>query len=547
MGYPVQIALRYLGSKKRAFVSVGTAFAMLGVALGVAALAIVMSVTGGFQEQFREKVLGVNAHVIILKYAVHFRDYRDVMKKVESVPGVEAVAPFVINPMMVTHGERTATGVLLKGVDPDLMPKVLDLPRHIVEGSLEGMRKPGAKAPENPKDSFSAPPASSGKLGLMDAIEQQIAKDKADLAARDAGTTDLATLIATGAASELANKRTATDQKPAAPAAPDPLDAILDAPPKKEAPAAPVALLPPGEVTPQGGFKSVLPDDDMLPEAIDPDPCRSPEQVRALPGVVIGRSLAKRLALGLGDCLQITSPQIGMTFGGSGARPPIAKQFRVIAIFEAGFDQYDSKLVYTDLFEAQAFYEQGDSVTGVEAKVSDIEQAADIAKEVDKRLANGIYHTMDWRELNHGLFTALLIQQIVMSVVLTLIIVVAAFTVIATLIMVVLDKKKEIALLKALGASDDAVLRVFVYQGGIIGVVGTALGLVIGWVSCKLLLAYGFPLDPKVYFISKLPVNVRPTEFLITGGIAILICLVATIFPALYAARLRPSDGLRAE
>jgi lipoprotein-releasing system permease protein len=263
--------------------------------------------------------------------------------------------------------------------------------------------------------------------------------------------------------------------------------------------------------------------------------------------VVIGRSLAKRLGVGLGDCLQITSPQIGMSFGGGHARPPIAKQFRVIAMFEAGFDQYDSKLVYTDLYEAQAFYEQGDSVTGVEAKVDDIEKAADISKQVDRLLANGVYHTMDWRELNHGLFTALLIQQIAMSVVLTLIIVVAAFTVIATLVMVVLDKKKEIGLLKAIGASDDAILRVFLYQGGIIGLVGTALGLAVGWVSCKFLLAYGFPLDPKVYFISKLPVNVRPTEFIITGVVAILICLVATIFPALYAARLRPSDALRAE
>ena len=154
---------------------------------------------------------------------------------------------------------------------------------------------------------------------------------------------------------------------------------------------------------------------------------------------------------------------------------------------------------------------------------------------------------MDWKELNHGLFTALLIQQIGMSIVLALIIVVAAFTVIATLIMVVLDKKKEIALLKAIGAKNDAILRVFLYQGGIIGLVGTTLGLLVGFVCCKGLLAYGFPLDPKVYFISKLPVNVRPTEFIITGVFAIAICLVATIFPAMYAARLRPSDGLRSE
>ena len=570
MGYPVQIALRYLGSKKRAFVSVGTAFAMLGVALGVAALAIVMSVTGGFQDQFREKVLGVNAHVIVLKYAIHFRDYREVMKKVAAVPGVVAVAPFVINPMMITHGDRTATGVLLKGVDPEQMPKVLDLPRHIVPGmgSLEGMRKPGAKAPEPPHEAFSPAPSGTtgsaasatdgGRLSLLDAIEKQIAEDRAKdaaadagvgaYAALDAGETDMATLIATGAAHDMA----AQPPHQASKSTTSTNDLISDlvaenAPPPATGRSAASALIPPGSVTPSGGFVSTLPDEDVLPTNIDPDPCRSPEQIKQLPGVVIGLSLAKRLGVGLGDCLQITSPQIGMTFGASGARPPIAKQFRVIAIFEAGFDQYDSKLVYTDLYEAQAFYEQGDSVTGVEAKVDDIEHAADIAKEVDKVLANGVYHTMDWRELNHGLFTALLIQQIAMSVVLTLIIVVAAFTVIATLIMVVLDKKKEIALLKAIGASDDAILRVFLYQGGIIGVVGTALGLMIGWVGCKGLAAYGFPLDPKVYFISKLPVNVRPTEFLITGAVAIVICLVATIFPALYAARLRPSDGLRAE
>src|SRR5512133_1791403 len=122
MGYPIDLALRYLGSKKRAFISVGTAFAVLGVALGVAALATVMSVTGGFQAQFRDKVLGVNAHVLVLKYSTDFREYRDVMEKVKDVPGVVGVNPFIIQPMMVSHRDKTATGVLLKGVDPDLMP-----------------------------------------------------------------------------------------------------------------------------------------------------------------------------------------------------------------------------------------------------------------------------------------------------------------------------------------------------------------------------------------------------------------------------------------
>jgi lipoprotein-releasing system permease protein len=265
-----------------------------------------------------------------------------------------------------------------------------------------------------------------------------------------------------------------------------------------------------------------------------------------MPGIVVGRTLAKQLAAGLGDCVQVTSPQIGISFG-SGARSPIAKQFRVIAIFEAGFDQYDSKLVYTDLYEAQAFYEYGDSVTGVEMKVDDIDHAHKISAVIERLLNNGIYHTMDWRELNHGLFTALLIQQIGMSFVLGLIILVAACTVIATLIMVVLEKKKEIALLKAVGAKNDGILRIFLYQGGMIGMIGTAIGILLGWVCCRFLLAYGFPLDPKVYFISRLPVSMRPIEFVLPAAVAMAICVVATVFPAVYAAKLRPSEGLRAE
>ena len=532
MGYPLQLAFRYMGSKKRAFISVGTAFAMLGVTLGVAALAIVMSVTGGFQEQFREKVLGVNAHVLVLKYSIDFREYRDVMEKVSHVKGVTGVAPFVINPMMVTHGDRTATGVLLKGIDPDRVGTVLDLPKNLVEGSLTGLRKPGAKPPERANDPFrsdfelkerDAGADDSGKHSLLDAIEQQIKEDDAMLDASVHATAEAKAQLA------------AADPPKATPIAPH------------VAPANGRQSLPAGDVTPDGGFASSLPDSDEIPEFLDPDPCKSPEQVKLLPGVVLGRTLAKTLGVTLGDCVQITSPTIGMSLGSAGGRPPIAKQFRLIAMFEAGFDQYDSKLVYTDLYEAQAFYEQGDSVTGIEMKVDDIDHAHDIAKEIDRLLANGVYNTMDWKQLNHGLFTALLIQQIGMSVVLALIIVVAAFTVIATLIMVVLDKKKEIAVLKALGAKDDAILRVFLYQGAIIGIVGTTFGLILGVVCCKGLLAYGFPLDPKVYFISKLPVNVRPNEFIITGVFAILICLVATIFPALYAAHLRPADGLRSE
>src|SRR3954468_12878590 len=166
MGYPIDLALRYLGSKKRAFISIGTAFAILGVTLGVAALATVMSVTGGFQAQFREKVLGVKAHVLVLKYSTDFREYRTIMEQVEKVPGVLGAAPFSINPMMLTHGDATATGVLLKGVEPSSSlgvglpkgsPYVLDLPQQIKEGSFEGLRVPGAKPPERKASPFLPP------------------------------------------------------------------------------------------------------------------------------------------------------------------------------------------------------------------------------------------------------------------------------------------------------------------------------------------------------------------------------------------------------
>src|SRR5262245_24964340 len=154
MGFPFDIAIRYMRSRKRAFISVGTAFASTGVALGTTALSTVLSVTGGFRSEFREKVLGVNAHVLVLKYSSDFPEYREVMTKMEKIPGVIGIAPFVINPMMLTHGDRTATGVLLKGVDPDRLGQVLDLPRHMVQGSLSGLRLPGRKPPERKRPAF---------------------------------------------------------------------------------------------------------------------------------------------------------------------------------------------------------------------------------------------------------------------------------------------------------------------------------------------------------------------------------------------------------
>ena len=554
MGFSLELALRYMSSKKRAFISVGTMFATLGVALGVGALATVMSVTGGFRAQFREKVLGVNAHVLVLKYATDFREYRQVMEKMKAVPGVTGVAPFVINPMMITHGDRTATGVLLKGVDPSKVEAVLDLPQHIVEGSLGGLRLTDAKPPERRRKGLIDDDALGTKTqGLGSDSGDPLPPLPATSGSADAPLEPLPTASAAPKVSAL--KQIEDIVKAEALAAPDVSSRATNYAGAPGVKAAEQGLTeedfvvpqgaPVGSIVPDGGYRGELPEDDELPPELNRDPCKDSEAIKKLPGIVIGVTLKRNLEVKIGDCLQVTSPTIGFSYSRGSMRAPVAKQFRITAVFDAGFDQYDSKLVYTDLYEAQAFYDTGDSVTGVEMKVADIEKARDVAREIDRRLANGVYHTLDWEELNHGLFTALQIQQLLMSFVLALIIVVAAFTVIATLIMVVLDKKKEIAVIKAMGASDSAVLRAFLYQGGMIGVFGTVFGLILGIAVCKLLLVYALPLDPKVYFISHLPVQVRPLQFFFVGVFAILVCLAATIWPALYAARLRPAEAFR--
>jgi lipoprotein-releasing system permease protein len=308
---------------------------------------------------------------------------------------------------------------------------------------------------------------------------------------------------------------------------------------------APATFAPPGRaIEPSLGFTSQLPDEDIGLETVVSDPCVGGDP-NELPGIILGSTLKETLKVHVGDCIQVTSPTIGYAFSGGRIRPPIAKQFRVQGIFSAGFDQYDSRFMYSDLYEAQAFHGAGDTVTGVEMSVRDIDDSAAVVERLGVLLNNGIYYALDWEELNRGLFTALRIQQILMSVVLALIILVAAFTVIATLIMIVFDKKREIAALKAMGATDGTLLRTFLYQGLIIGAAGAALGLGWGYVLCRWALHDGIRLDPKVYFVSKLPVVISAENFALTGGFAIFVCLLACIWPALHAARLRPADAFR--
>jgi lipoprotein-releasing system permease protein len=198
----------------------------------------------------------------------------------------------------------------------------------------------------------------------------------------------------------------------------------------------------------------------------------------SLPGVVVGRSLATELDISVGDRVRIVSPLAGFSsslFGSGTPGTPRSRELRVIGIFEAGFDEYDTELVYADLFEAEQFFDHGDAVDGVEIRLHDPSLAPMISRRLEQDLGGGAYHTMDWEELNHNLFTALEIQKVMLSLVIASIVFVAAFTVIATLIMIVLEKKREIAILKAMGAKDFSILTVFLIQGTVVGVIGTAM------------------------------------------------------------------------
>ncbi|MDQ3036147.1 MAG: ABC transporter permease [Myxococcota bacterium] len=533
MDYAFQIGLRYLRSKKKKTVSVITFIAVSGVALGVAALLAVMSITSGFQVEFRDKVLGVNAHVLVMKYGLDFEEYEDVMARALEMPEVEGAAPFVINEMMLAKGDRIA-GVLVKGVDPIAMPTVLDLPSQLVAGSLEGLRVPGARPPHRPEEGDEE---RAEGLDLDDFLRRVGEGQDADAAAVAAEQPSAPTEGAApdeAAPDEAAPDEAAPDEDGEGPIdvlptvtvpTPEQAEAALDARTDDEVVEGPVV-------------------DELFGETSD-----AVTPTEELPGLVVGRTLASTLGLEVGDRVNVISPLSGLdtSMFHAEARTPRSREFRVIGIFSAGFQEYDTRLVYTDLYEAQAFFDHGDSVTGVELRLRDIDAAPAISRRLERVLGGGPYHTLDWQELNHNLFTALEIQKVMLSLVIATIIFVAAFNVIATLIMIVLEKKREIAILKAMGAHDSHILMVFLLQGLLIGLLGTAIGLVLGGGVCFWLEAYQFPLDPHVYLIDHVPIRTSASEFASTVMIALVICLIATLVPSWWAARLLPADGVRYE
>jgi lipoprotein-releasing system permease protein len=264
----------------------------------------------------------------------------------------------------------------------------------------------------------------------------------------------------------------------------------------------------------------------------------------AVPGILLGEELYEHiLRVFIGSDVDVACPMCGV--GPLGPMPKL-KTFRVAGHFYSGMYEFDSKLAYVALADAQKFLAMPGEVTGIEVRTETPEAAHAVAAEITRRLGSG-YEVRTWEELNRGLFAALKLEKLAMFVVLTFIALVASFSIISNLIMLVTEKGREVAILKSMGARDVAILRVFFAEGLYIGLLGLALGMGLGIGGCLLLGHYGLPLNPDVYYIEKLPIVMRGGEIAAVSLAALLLCCLATLYPALMASRLRPAEGLRYE
>ena len=269
-------------------------------------------------------------------------------------------------------------------------------------------------------------------------------------------------------------------------------------------------------------------------------------------GIILGRELAQALAVEVGSKVTLVVPRMTVTITGS---MPRLRRFTVVGIFEVGMHEYDSGVAMVHIRDAARLLRMGDAVTGVRIRIRDVWQA----RRVSLQLANslpGVYRVLNWTDYHRNFFAALKMEKRMMGLLLFLIVVIAAFNIITTLVMMVVDKQSDIAIMKTFGASPGMIMRIFVVQGATLGVVGTALGTVLG-----LLLAFNVEgavaaierafgihfIDPSVYYISKLPSDVQWPDVVMVAGGSLLLSLLMTLYPAWKAYRTEPAEALRHE
>ncbi len=280
-----------------------------------------------------------------------------------------------------------------------------------------------------------------------------------------------------------------------------------------------------------------------LPDSPSPPAESSPGAAPSMPGIVLGRELARNIGVVEGDVIYLIA--LRGTLSPIGHLPAM-KQFKVTGFFESGMYEYDQTFAYINLKDAQHITRMGDAVSGLDIRVKDIYHARDVAQQVVAKLGLP-YYAQDWMQLNRNLFKALKLERRVMFVILVLIILVAAFNIASSLIMMVMGKTRDIAILKTMGATERSIKKIFVFNGMVIGALGTSLGLGLGLVICAVLKRYNIhELTGDIYyFTTTLPVKLEFADVASIIGSALLICFLATLYPARQAAKLSPVDAIR--
>ena len=411
--YELFIGLRYTRAKRRNnFISFISLISMLGIALGVGALIIVLSVMNGFQKEIRARMLGITPHLQVTSNNGSVLAWQAVLQTVASHPAVLGAAPYVSGQGMLSLDE-SVQGVMVQGIDPEAENRLTQLSTKIKEGSLDQLRA--------------------------------------------------------------------------------------------------------------GEF-----------------------------GVVLGSDLARILGARLGDSILLLTPQGQITPAGM---LPRLKQFRLVGIFEIGMAPYDNSLALIHINDAQKLYRMGDAVTGISARVLDVDQAPRIAIELEPQLPSDTYAS-DWTRQNMNYFRAVQMEKKMMFIILSLIVAVAAFNIVSTLVMAVTDKQADIAILRTLGASPLSIMKIFMVQGIVIGFIGILLG-VLGGIVISLNISTIVPfieqmlgvqfLSKDIYFISELPSDLHNSDVLVVSIFSFVISLLATLYPSWHAAQIQPAEALRYE
>ena len=600
------VGIRYLMAKRdRNMLSVITLISVGGVAVGVMALIVVLRVMGGFEADFREKITGSKAHVVISAKDGYIENYEEIRAIALKTDRVEGANGYVEAEVML-NSPTNLQAAILRGIDYREIVTTTKLGDYIEEGKLEYLEDPDAL----PSISMVGSVVQRGTLSIqsdtedggltdekVDRLEQagaraaiafagdkhgawiakgsqeielpagvetapetvvgdanspQNAEHNADDLTKNGDIYDLpdvdpiAPMPRRRSAADVGNNATDGDLSPE-------LLAAIGEDRWVDSESSPTVRQPAAIGDAQAGATQY----DREPNAVLLPQNKRTRTMKAMPGldgsdssrrvgaIILGRELKNNLTLYLGGELNIMSPSGDI---GPAGNLPKSRPFKVVGSYYSGMFEYDAKMAYISLADAQAFLGIGNAVTGIDVKCSRLEDSKRVRDALREKLKD--YPNVqvdDWLTLNSSLFGAIMLEKVAMFVILTSIILVASFNILCLLIMMVIEKAREIAIFKAMGARDSSIVRMFVVQGAIIGGLGTAIGLILGLGLCVIIAQLGIKMPGNVHYITQIPVMVNAVEVIVICAASIAISLLATVLPSRMADKLDPVSGLRCE